>query len=194
MTETDDLLHVEEPSPTAGEAEMLLFALDRSRATFAWKTGGLDADGLNRRQPPSTMTLGGLLKHLALVEDRYTVLDVTGRPSAQGTGVQRLGPPWDTADPEDPEWAWTSAADDSPEELYALWRGAVARSQAAWAAALADGGLDQPTRSPLWGDDRPNLRRALVDLHDEYARHVGHADLLREAADGLVGEDPPQRG
>ncbi|MGW6130929.1 mycothiol transferase [Cellulomonas sp. NPDC055163] len=194
MTDTDDLLHVEEPSMTAGEVEMLLFALDRSRATFAWKTGGLDAEALNRRQPPSTMTLGGLLKHLALVEDKYTVLDVTGRPSPHGQGVQRLGPPWDTADPDDPEWAWTSAADDSPEALYALWRGAVARSRAAWAATLADGGLGQHTRSPMWDGDGPNLRRVLVDLHDEYARHTGHADLLREAVDGLVGEDPPQHG
>lgn len=194
MTETEDLFRVEEPSMTAGEVEMLLFALDRSRSTFAWKTGGLDAEALNRRQPPSTMTLGGLLKHLALVEDTYTVLDVTGSPSAHGERLQRLGPPWETADPEDPQWVWTSAADDSPEELYALWRGAVNRSRAAWAVALADGGLDQRTRSPLWGDDGPNLRRVLVDLHDEYARHLGHADLLREAVDGLVGEDPPQQG
>ncbi|MBB2924338.1 DUF664 domain-containing protein [Cellulomonas cellasea] len=194
MTDTDDELRLEEPSMTAGEVEMLLFALDRSRATFAWKTGGLDADGLNHRLPPSTMTLGGLLKHLALVEDHRTVLDVTGRPSRTGEGLQRLGPPWDTADPEDPEWVWTSAADDSPDELYALWRGAVARSRAAWAATLADGGLDQHTRSPMWDGDGPNLRRVLVDLHDEYARHVGHADLLREAVDGLVGEDPPQHG
>ncbi len=54
---------------TAGEVEMLLFALDRSRAQFAWKSGGLDAAAPDRPHPPSTMTLGGLLKHLALVED-----------------------------------------------------------------------------------------------------------------------------
>lgn len=66
------------------------------------------------------------------------------------------------------------------------------RSRAATALALADGGLDRPVA--LWFDDGPvpNLRRMLVDLHDEYARHVGHADLFREAVDGLVGEDPPQ--
>ena len=129
---------------------MLLFGLDRSRATFAWKCGGLDAAGLNKRLPPSTMTLGGLLKHLALIEDFYTTRDVTGQP---------MGPPW---------------------------------RQAAWAAALAQGGLDQPTKfTPESGEGR-NLRRVLVDLHEEYARHVGHADLLREAIDGLVGEDPPQ--
>jgi hypothetical protein len=99
MTENialDTTIH--EPSMTAGEVEMLLFALDLSRATFAWKCGGLDAAGLRKPHPPSTMALGGLLKHLAYIDD----------------------------------------------------------------------------------------------LHDDYARHVGHADLLREAVDGLVGEDPPQ--
>ncbi|WP_432967339.1 hypothetical protein [Dactylosporangium sp. CA-233914] len=53
---------MQEPSPTAGEAEMLLFALERSRAQFAWKTGGLDAPALNRGFPPSAMTLGGLIE------------------------------------------------------------------------------------------------------------------------------------
>ena len=52
------------------------------------------------------------------------------------------------------------------------------------------GDLGQPSKLVL-DDGSPNLRRALVDLTDEYARHVGHADLLREAVDGLVGEDPP---
>ncbi|MEJ3748832.1 DUF664 domain-containing protein [Actinomycetes bacterium KLBMP 9797] len=163
-----------EPSATAGEAEMLLFALDRSRAQFAWKTGGLDAGGLGKPHPPSTMTLGGLLKHLAHVEDYYTARDVTGQP---------IGAPWHAVDFDaEPDWSWRTAADDSPEALYALWRGAVARTRTALAAALADGGLER----------RPKLRRLLVDLHDEYARHVGHADLLREAIDGVVGEDPPQ--
>jgi len=54
-----------EPSLTADEAEMLVFALNRSRATFAWKSGGLDAEALNRAHPPSTMTLASLIKHLA---------------------------------------------------------------------------------------------------------------------------------
>lgn len=173
-----------EPSLTAGETEMLLFALERSRAQFAWKTGGLDAAALSRRQPPSTMSLGSLLKHLALVEDAYVDNFVTGRPAE---------PPWYVRDAaDDGAWVWRTADDDSPEELYALWRGAVERSRAAWAAVLADGGLDQPSTFTTENGESPNLRRALVDLHDEYARHVGHADLLREAVDGLVGEDPPQ--
>ncbi|MET7396138.1 DUF664 domain-containing protein [Dactylosporangium sp. NPDC005572] len=174
---------LEEPSATAGEAELLLFALDRSRAQFAWKTGGLDAATLRRAFPPSAMTIGGLLKHLALVEERYR-LDFSGEPP---------GPPLDAPEArEDWDWQWRSAAGDAPEELYALWRGAVERSRASMAKALGNGGLDQPAKWTTWpGGERPNLRRILVDLHDEYARHVGHADLFREAVDGLTGEDPP---
>lgn len=185
MTDTN-LLEItpHEPSATASETEMLLFALDRTRATFAWKCGGLEAASLSKPLPPSTMTLGGLLKHLALVEDFYTTRDVTGQP---------IGPPWRAVDFDaDPDWEWHSAAHDSPESLYGLWSGAVERSRAAWAAALASGGLDQPAKfTPESGEPR-NLRQVLVDLHEEYARHLGHADLLREAIDGLVGEDRPQ--
>jgi len=156
---------INEPSATADEVEMLLFA------QFAWKAGGLDAAGLSQPHPPSTMTLGGLVKHLAFVEVYYTWRDLDGEPP---------GAPWlkENFD-SDPEWIWKSAADDPPEVLYTLWRDAVEATRAACAKALA-GGIT------------PKRRRLLVDLHDEYARHVGHADLLREAVDGLVGEDPPQ--
>lgn len=169
---------------SAGETEMLLFALERARAQFAWKCGGLDADALHRAHPPSSMTLGGLLKHLAAVE-AGTAADFTGEPP---------GKPWDSADARvDPEWEWRSSADDSAEELYALWQGAVEHSKAALAQVLIDGGLDQPAKvTTNSAGDAPNLRRLVVDLHDEYSRHVGHADLFREAVDGLVGEDPPR--
>jgi hypothetical protein len=93
---------------------------------------------------------------------------------------------WDA----DPDWEWHSAAKDSPGQLYALWQEAVARSRSAAAAALAEGGLDQLARSTAWSEP-PSLRRLLIDLIEEYARHVGHADLIRESVDGLVGEDPP---
>jgi hypothetical protein len=172
---------IHEPSMTAGELEMLLFALDRSRAQFAWKVGGLDAAALRAPHPPSAMTLGGLIKHLALVEDQRTAEDLC---------CPGYGPQW--AGHDGPDWEWRSAADDSPAELYALWQGAVERSRQAWARVLADGGLDQPSRRKATPEWTPNLRRVLVDVHDEYARHTGHADLFREAIDGLVGEDPPQ--
>ncbi|HEX5497422.1 MAG TPA: DUF664 domain-containing protein [Mycobacteriales bacterium] len=185
MTENimlDTTIH--EPSMTAGEVEMLLFALERSRAQFAWKCGGLDAAGLRRPYPPSAMTLGGLLKHLAWVEDSKVATHLTGQP---------VGSPWNAVDfTADPDWEWHTAAEDSPGDLYALWQGAVERARVAWAAALADGGPDRPSKYTTRSGQSPNIRRFLVDLHDEYARHVGHADLLREAVDGLVGEDPPQ--
>jgi len=129
------------------------------------------------------MTLGGLLKHLALVEDNYFSRKLLGR---------ELGPPWNAVDWEaDPDWEWHSAADDTPEELLALWHAAVARSRAAVAEMLADGGLGQLSRRPWPDGGAPSMRRILVDLIEEYARHTGHADLIRESVDGLVGEDPP---
>lgn len=89
------------------------------------------------------------------------------------------------------EYTFASAADDTPEQLYALYDGAVERSRARLTAALSDGGLDQLVHL-AWPDGRhASLRRLVCDLIEEYGRHTGHADLLREAVDGLVGEDPP---
>ncbi|HST64182.1 MAG TPA: DUF664 domain-containing protein [Mycobacteriales bacterium] len=176
---------ITEPSATADEQEMLLFSLERSRAQFAWKVGGLDTEALHRTFPPSRMTLGGLLKHLAAVEDVKVWQFVSGE----------MDGPWRLQDFQSaPDWDFASAADNTAEELYTLWQGAVQRSRAAWTKALANGGLDQPSIFKTEDGWSPNLRRVLVDITDEYARHVGHADLFREAIDGLVGEDPPQSG
>jgi hypothetical protein len=171
------------PPPSAGEADTLVFVLERARAQFGWKSGGLDSAALSKPYPPSTMTLGGLIKHLALVEDEYTAKWLTGEP---------VGAPWDAIDFEaDPQWEWRTAAEDSPARLYALWEDAVQRARVALAPILAERGPDGPTRLVLPSGESPNLRRYLVNLHEEYARHVGHADLFREAIDGLTGEDPP---
>jgi hypothetical protein len=183
MTEPDEQIHP--GPPVAGdETSTLLGSLERQRATLAWKCGGLDAAGLSATVGASSITLGGLLKHLALVEDDYFSRRLLGK---------QLGPPWNTGDWDaDPDWEWHSAADDTPEQLMTLWQEAVARSRSAVAEALADGGLDQLARF-TWPDGRsPSMRRILIDLIEEYARHVGHADLIRESVDGLVGEDPPR--
>ena len=84
---------IAEPSMTAGEVEMLLFALERSRAQFAWKCGGLDAAGLRAPHPPSAMTLAGLIKHLALVEDRSSRPRTSAgrRTAGSGTTTTRSG-------------------------------------------------------------------------------------------------------
>lgn len=174
---------IHEPPFDAGEVDHILFSVERSRATFAWKVGGLGTDDLHRRSLPSTdMTLGGLLKHLALCEDRFTFEFLRGEPYPE---------PWASAGGSVWDWCWTSALDDTADELCSLWSSSVARARRAWLEAIGDGGLDQPAK-PVFDGLHVTLRRALVDLSDEYARHVGHADLLREAIDGLVGEDPPQ--
>jgi hypothetical protein len=180
----DEQGHVEPPF-AGDETATLLGSLDRQRATLAWKCGGLDAAGLTATVGASTVTLGGLLKHLALVEDHHFSVKMLGRS---------LGPPWDAVDWDaDPDWEWRWAADDSPEQVFALWQDAVARSRDTLAEALTDAGLDQPSRR-AWPDGRvPSLRRLLIDLIEEYARHVGQADLIRESVDGRVGEDPPSR-
>jgi hypothetical protein len=172
-----------EPPVAGDETATLLGSLERQRAALAWKCGGLDAAGLRATLGASSMTLGGLLKHLALVEDDYFSGRLHGRAPE---------PPWDTVDWDaDPDWEWHSASHDSPEQLYALWADTVARSRALIGEALADGGLDRLARR-TWPDGRaPSMRRILVDIIEEYARHVGHADLIRESVDGLTGEDPP---
>jgi Protein of unknown function (DUF664) len=172
-----------EPPLAGTEAEHLVGALDRLRATFRWKADDLDSGALQTRVGASSLTLGGLLKHLARAEEQMFSTKLSGAP---------LGAPWDTADwNTDPDWDFNSAANDMPEQLYALWDSTVERSRARLEAALADGGLDQLVHLSTPDGRHLSLRRLLCDLIEEYGRHTGHADLLREAVDGLVGEDPP---
>lgn len=171
-----------EPPVAGNELDTLLGALERQRAYVTWKCGNLDSAGLRATLGQSTMTLGGLLKHLAAVEDD------TFSVKLHGLDPQ---PPWDTVDWDaDHDWEWHSAVKDSPEQLESLWQESVSRSRALVAEAIADGGLDR-LASFTWPDGRvPSLRRLIMDMIEEYARHVGHADLIRESVDGLVGEDP----
>jgi uncharacterized protein DUF664 len=173
-----------EPPLAGDETATLLGSLERQRRTLAWKCGGLDAAGMRATVGASTITLGGLLKHLALVEADYFTWRLHGRDP---------GPPWNSVDwDSDPNWDWHSAAEDTPEHLVSLWEDAVARSRSAITEALAGGGLDQLVKG-ITNDrgESPSLRRVLIDLIEEYSRHTGHADLIRESVDGLVGEDPP---
>ncbi len=103
-----------EPPLAASEVDTLLGFLDYQRATLAWKCGGLDAAGLMATVGPSSMTLGGMLKHLAGVEDYWFSQWHGNKPQ----------PPSDTVDwKADPDWDWHSAAEDTPEQLLALWQG-----------------------------------------------------------------------
>lgn len=175
-----------QPSQSAAptEAESLQAVLERNRRTFAWKTSGLDEKGLRATTAASSMTLGGLVKHLALVEADWLAVKLAG---------QEYGSPWDAVDFDaDPDWEWRTGASDPPDEVYALWRQAVERSRRLVSEVIKERGLDGPA-SFTWPDGRtPTVRAMLLDMIEEYARHTGHADILREAVDGRVGEDPPK--
>jgi hypothetical protein len=158
------------------EGELLLFALDRVHRQFAWKTGGLTAEQLRQQHPPSTLTLAGLIKHLTHVERDWT---------ADAHGLPR--PP---RDPDDNEWK--SAITDEPDELYAHWYDTVARCRRTWAETIAN---DELGTTFAWRSEDyvVNRRRALMDLIEENLLHTGHASVIREAVDGLVGNDPPAK-
>lgn len=158
-----------EPPLAGTEVEQLLGALDRLRATFRWKADDLEADGLAVRAGASELTIGWLLEHLAQMEDHMFTTKLAGAP---------IGAPWETGE----------ADALSP---YELWDGAVERSRTRVAAALAGGGLDQLVHVSDQDGQHASLRRLICDLIEEYGRHTGHADLIREAIDGRVGEDPP---
>jgi hypothetical protein len=126
------------------------------------------------------MTLGGLLKHMAWVEDHWFSRSLHGNDAR---------PPWDAVDwNADQNWEWNSAAGDTPDELVGQWNDAIERSRGLVDDALAVGGLDQ-LAARSWPDGTaPSLRWIVVHMIEEYARHNGHADLLREAVDGQTGE------
>jgi uncharacterized damage-inducible protein DinB len=169
-----------EPPSAADEAATLLGFLEFQRATLAWKCDGLDAAGLAVTVAASSMTLGGMLKHLAFVEDWWFSRWLHGRDPE---------PPWDTVDWDaDHDWDWHSAAQDSPEHLLALWQETVARSRALATQAMAEGGLGELAKRTDPRGKTPSLRWILCHMIEEYARHNGHADLLRESVDGLTGE------
>jgi uncharacterized damage-inducible protein DinB len=179
MTDVDEQGRPE--PPVAGdESATLLGFLEFQRATLAWKCEGLDAAGLGTTVAASSMTLGGMLKHLALVEDWWF---------SQWLSGQEQGPPWDAVDWDaDPDWDWHSAVADTPEQLLALWQDAVDRSRSVVTEALADGGMGRLAQR-TWPDGRsPSLRWIVCHMIEEYARHNGHADLIRESIDGLTGE------
>jgi len=168
------------PPRAGGEGEMLLGFLDYQRATLAWKCGGLTDEQLRTARPPSMVTLGGLLKHLASIEDEWFTEIVAGQPTPE---------PWASADPEAaPGWAWTSAAEDSGKELRDLWSERVERARDVVAALIRDHGvaaLDQTYAAWLGA---VSLRWVILHMIEEYARHNGQADLIRESIDGQVGE------
>jgi uncharacterized damage-inducible protein DinB len=165
----------------ADETTSLLAWLDYHRDTLLIKAGGLTQAQLAQPLPPSSLTLGGLVKHMALVESQWLARMLRGGD---------LMAPFDEVDWDaDPDWDFHSAAEDTPEQLRALFDASRAASDEILRTALADGGLDRLSARPSRRSGTSfDLRWILMHLIEEYARHNGHADLLREAIDGRTGE------
>ncbi|KAB1654332.1 DinB family protein [Pseudoclavibacter chungangensis] len=169
-----------EPPVDGDEWATLVGFLEFHRATLAWKVSGLDREQFAHTLPPSSMTLGGLVKHLTLVEDDWFERFLLAAPPRE---------PWASVDwTATPDWEWESALVDEPADLVSRWQQAVERSRRAARDAFVAGGLGHRAATS-WSDGRtPNLRWIVTHMIEEYARHNGHADLLREAIDGQVGE------
>jgi uncharacterized damage-inducible protein DinB len=165
------------PATDAAERAMLEGFLDGYRDVLLRKAAGLDQAQLAATLPPSTMTLGGLLKHMAVVEEGWFTETLLGEP---------LPEPWISVDwAADRDWEWHTAHDDSPEQLLELFSTSVERSRAT--AARFDS-LDVLAARPDSDGTPFNLRWIYVHMIEEYARHCGHADLIRESIDGATGD------
>jgi hypothetical protein len=158
------------------EVAHLSLILDEQREIFRHKAGGLDQDQLQRTLPPSDLNLGGMVKHLAFVEDWWFA----------HTLVDDQAELWASVDWEaDNDWDWHSATEDSPEQLWALWERAVSRSRD---AVAADPRPERTAVRTRRSGEPFTLRWLLVHTIQEYARHNGHADLIRQSIDGQVGD------
>lgn len=167
------------PLPTdvrdGDERTTLIAMLDFHRAVLVRKAWGLSPDQLNHTVAPSTLTLGGLLKHMAWVEQHWFHRIFLGNEQREPW----LGAPWD----RDRDWELTSAAGASFDQLLELYDREVATAREIVAAAP-----DLDARAPAGSRGPINLRWILVHMIEEYARHCGHADLIRESIDGTVGD------
>jgi uncharacterized damage-inducible protein DinB len=164
-----------EPPPTGSERESLTSWLRYHRDTLAFKCEGLDPEQLCRRSvPPSTMSLIGLVRHMAEVERSWFRRFLAGEPVDQVgllySSDERRDGDFDDVDPT------------TVEEAFATWRAEC---------DLADGiaaGLDLDDICDNLGRGETSVRWVLTHMIEEYARHNGHADLLREAIDGATGD------
>lgn len=163
-----------QPPHTGTDRELLTGFLDFHRDTLEWKCSGLSPQQLSERAVPSSMSLLGLVRHLADVERGWFRRGVNGEDVA---GIY-----WSDADPDgDFDNVGAASTQADVDEAFATWREEVRRAREITAATDLD---DTFSRR----DTTFSLRWVLVHLIEEYARHNGHADLMRERIDGCTGE------
>lgn len=160
------------PPASADERQMLTAYLDRQRALLLRKVAGLSSEQLLQTPvTPSTISLLALLKHSAAAERYWFRICFAG---------EDVSPPWTD---DDPDADWRIEPDDTPEALHDRYLEEIARSRSIVAeASLDDVAADGSRRRPV------TLRWILVHMIEEVARHVGHADLIRERLDGSTGD------
>jgi uncharacterized damage-inducible protein DinB len=168
----------QDPDPAVtSEQDALAQYLDYQRETVLLKTEGLTKEQLGQRIPTSSLTLAGILYHLALVEESWFEEGFSGLQSRED---------WRDADwKADPDWEFHAALEKEPDWLRCRYRDAINRSRQV--TALADS-LDDLSLTGKFHGQPYTLRWMILHVIEETARHAGHADLLREAIDGTVGE------
>lgn len=166
-----------DPPHAQNEFDTLRDFLDYYRAVLARKAAGLTDGQLDTPLAPSTLTIGGLVYHMAMVEDSW----FTERFADNGVPEPWASAPW----ADDYDWEFTGAKALSGEQILSQYTASVARSRSVVAKAES---LEQ--KSALGGPSNEpwNLRWILVHMIEEYARHCGHADLIRESIDGVTGD------
>jgi uncharacterized damage-inducible protein DinB len=163
------------PPYVADERTMLLAWLEYHRATLEMKCAGVPAERLAERAvPPSSLSLLGLVRHMAEVERSWFRRRLAGEEA----------PPRFYSD-SDPDGDFDHVEGADVDEAFAAWRAECDHARALVAAA---GSLDDVGRRPSRNGEPVSLRWILVHMIEEYARHNGHADLLRERIDGAKGE------
>jgi uncharacterized damage-inducible protein DinB len=158
----------------AEERATLVSWLDYQRSTLAWKCEGLTAEQLRERAvPPSSLSLLGLVRHMADVERSWFRRTLTGEDA----------PPLYWSDDE-PDGDFDLVDDADTDEAFATWHEecAVARERQAAAESLDTAGLHRRSGEMI------SLRWIMIHMIEEYARHLGHADIMREAIDGQTGD------
>jgi uncharacterized damage-inducible protein DinB len=165
-----------QPAQNAGEREMLTGWLEQHRAILIWKCEGLPAEQLRQRAvPPSTLSLLGLVRHMAEVERGWF------QAVFLGEDVPDL---YDRSADQDADFDDVDQAE--PAETFAAFERECAASRQVVAQAPS---LDVLSKRPSERTGEPwSLRWILTHMIEEYARHNGHADLLRERVDGSTGD------
>jgi uncharacterized damage-inducible protein DinB len=160
---------------TVGEKDTVVGYLRHYRTTLRMKCEGLDAEQLARRSvPPSTLSLLGLVRHLAQVEHHWF------RRVLQGQDEARL---YSSPGARDHDFDGAVADPAVVDEAWSTWEREVAAADA-WLAQ----DVSWDVEVPLGESDTVSVRDVVVHMVEEYARHVGHADLLRECIDGRTGQ------